>query len=46
VNDERTLRKSGSKTDPYRVFRAMLEVGDPPSTIEQLLARAKELKDG
>ncbi len=46
VNDERTLRKSGSKTDPYRVFRAMLEAGDPPSTMEQLLVRAKEMKDG
>jgi toxin YhaV len=46
VNDERTLGKSGSKTDPYRVFRAMLEAGDPPSTIEQLLVRAKEMKDG
>jgi hypothetical protein len=45
VNDERTLRKSGSKTDPYRVFRAMLEAGDPPSTMVQLLARAKEMKD-
>jgi toxin YhaV len=44
VNDERTLRKSGSKTDPYNVFRSMLESGDPPSTMEQLLARAKELK--
>jgi toxin YhaV len=46
VNDERTLRKSGSRTDPYRVFRAMLEAGDPPSTMEQLLVRAKEMKDG
>jgi toxin YhaV len=45
VNDEGTLRKSGSRTDPYRVFRAMLEAGDPPNTMEQLLARAKELKD-
>lgn len=45
VNDERTLRKSGSKTDPYNVFRAMLETGDPPSTMEQLLSCAKELKD-
>jgi toxin YhaV len=45
VNDERTLRKSGSKTDPYNVFRAMLETGNPPSTMEQLLTRAKELKD-
>jgi len=45
VNDERTLRKSGSRTDPYRVFRAMLEAGDPPKTMEQLLVRAKEMKD-
>ena len=46
VNDERTLRKSGSRTDPYRVFRAMLEAGDPPDTMEQLLVRGKEMKDG
>ena len=45
VNDERTLRKSGSRTDPYRVFRAMLEAGDPPDTMEQLLVRGKEMKD-
>jgi toxin YhaV len=45
VNDERTLRKSGSRTDPYRVFRAMLEAGDPPNTLEQLIVRAKEIKD-
>ena len=45
VNDERTLCKSGSRTDPYRVFRTMLEAGDPPNTMEQLLVRAKELKD-
>ena len=25
VNDEHTLRKAGSRTDPYHVFRAMLE---------------------
>ena len=45
VNDERTLRKSGSRTDPYRVFRAMLEAGDPPNTLEQLIVRAKEIQD-
>jgi toxin YhaV len=45
VNDERTLRKSGSKSDPYQVFRALLEAGDPPNTIEQLLVRARELED-
>src|SRR5271156_5748994 len=44
VNAERTLRKSGSKTDPYNVFRAMLEVVDPPSSIDILLRRANELK--
>jgi len=42
VNDERTLPKSGSKSDPYRVFRALLEAGDPPGTIEQLLKKAAE----
>lgn len=45
VNDEKTLRKSGSKTDPYAIFRTMLESGDPPQTIEQLLKRSKEMKD-
>jgi toxin YhaV len=43
VNDEGTLRKSGSRTDPYRVFRAMLEAGDPPNSMERLLAHAKEM---
>ena len=30
VNDENTLRASGSKTDPYVVFQRMLERGQPP----------------
>lgn len=29
VNDENTLRTSGSKTDPYVVFQKMLERGHP-----------------
>ena len=45
VNDERTLRKSGSKTDPYFVYRSMLEAGDPPSSMERLLALSKEIID-
>jgi len=45
VNDEATLRKSGSKTDPYHVFRAMLEAGDPPGSMEELLRRAAEFRD-
>ncbi len=46
VNDDSTLRKSDSKTDPYRVFRAMLEAGDPPNTVEHLLKRSTEVKGG
>lgn len=30
VNDENTLRSSGSKTDPYVVFQKMLKSGHPP----------------
>ena len=30
VNDEQTLRSSGSKSDPYAVFEKMLERGNPP----------------
>lgn len=31
VNDESTLRASGSKSDPYAVFQHMLERGHPPN---------------
>jgi toxin YhaV len=44
VNDEGTLRKSGSKSDPYAVFEAMLESGDPPSSWEEVLKVSKEMK--
>jgi len=30
VNDETSLRKAGSQTDPYVVFNKRLKVGDPP----------------
>lgn len=39
-NDEDTLRKAGSKTDVYSVFRRMLEQGNVPSDINELLAQA------
>ncbi|ERR1700722_451363 len=45
VNDERTPRKAGSRTDPYSVFRGMLEAGNPPSSVGELLNSAKELGD-
>jgi len=46
VNDEASLRKAGSKTDPYAIFRAMLESGEPPQSLDVLLLRAVEFKDG
>lgn len=42
VNDEKTLRSSGAKTDPYIVFQKMLRSGNPPDTWDQLKAAAKE----
>lgn len=45
VNDELTLRKAGSKTDAYTVFKSMLDAGDPPRTLESLLRRAKEIRE-
>jgi len=44
VNDEGSLRKAGSKTDPYAVFHAMLESGDPPNSFVELLRRSKDMK--
>jgi toxin YhaV len=44
VNDERSLRKAGSRTDPYTVFQAMLDSGDPPNSFADLLRRSKEME--
>lgn len=38
VNDERTLRSYGAKTDAYRVFKGMLDKGNPPDDWTSLLA--------
>ena len=43
VNDDRTLRKARAKTDPYHVFRSMLESGDPPAGMKELHAQAREM---
>lgn len=37
VNDETTLRASGSKHDPYAVFQRMLSRGNPPDDWAELL---------
>jgi toxin YhaV len=36
-NDEDTLRKAGSKTDVYEVFKRMLSRGQVPTSMEELL---------
>jgi toxin YhaV len=41
VNDEQTLRSSGSKSDPYAVFQKMLERGHPPNGWDALVAEAR-----
>jgi toxin YhaV len=38
LNDENTLRKAGSRSDPYHVFHDMLERGRPPADWPGLLA--------
>ena len=43
VNDSKTLRSFESKSDAYRVFRQMLENGNPPEVWESLLAEARNL---
>ena len=37
LNDADTLRKDGASTDPYAVFRRMLEAGNPPDDFNDLL---------
>lgn len=39
-NDEDTLRKAGSKTDVYEVFKRMLSRGQVPSGMRELLAES------
>lgn len=41
VNDEQTLRSSGSKSDPYAVFEKMLGRGNPPDDWSALVEASK-----
>ena len=43
VNDEKTKRAYGSRTDAYATFAKMLKRGDPPDDWAALLASAKTL---
>ena len=42
INDENTLRSSGSKTDPYAVFTRMLAQGNPPDDWASLIASSAQ----
>lgn len=42
VNDEQTLRSSGSKSDPYAVFEKMLGRGNPPDDWSALVQASKQ----
>ncbi|MBV9569729.1 MAG: type II toxin-antitoxin system YhaV family toxin [Alphaproteobacteria bacterium] len=41
VNDERSLRQSGGRSDPYEVFRRMLKSGTPPNDWSALVKAAR-----
>lgn len=41
VNDERTRRAYGSKTDAYAIFKGMLDDGNPPEDFEALRQTAE-----
>ncbi len=45
VNDERTLRKRGGRSDPYEVFRRMLASRNPPNDWAALVKSARSLPD-
>jgi toxin YhaV len=40
VNDEASLRKAGSRTDPYAIFHKRLRGGDPPDDWDDLFRKA------
>ena len=42
VNDQRTLRTSGSNTDPYTVFAKMLTRGNPPDDWTSLMTASRQ----
>jgi toxin YhaV len=45
VNDEKSKRSYESKTDAYRVFKKLLESGNPPDDWKMLLEQAKDLNE-
>lgn len=42
INDERTQRSAGSKSDPYAVFEKMLSRGNPPDDWDALVHASRQ----
>lgn len=42
VNDEQSMRASGSRSDPYSTFSRMLKRGNPPNDWHSLLATSQQ----
>ena len=45
INDDKSKRAYGSKTDAYRVFQKMLNSGNPPDNWNSLLKEAKRERE-
>ncbi len=45
INDDKSKRAYGSKTDAYRVFQKMLNSGNPPDNWKSLLQEAKRERE-
>lgn len=45
VNAERSLRQRSARSDPYEVFRRMLESGNPPNDWAALVQQAGKQSD-
>lgn len=45
VNDEKSKRAYNSKTDAYRIFKRMIETGNPPDSWQQLLEQAQNIAE-
>ena len=44
VNDEKTLRQAGARTDAYEVFEKRLRKGEPPTDWDDLLEQSAEIE--
>ena len=44
VNDDKTLRQAGAKTDAYEVFEKRLKRGEPPANWDDLLKQSAEIE--